>query len=36
MGLLTGKYNSGDIPKGSRLESNPMFFKRYLAEDKKE
>ena len=38
-GLLSGKYNDGKIPKGSRFDTNPlvktMIAPRYFSEDKK-
>lgn len=38
-GILAGKYNSGDIPPGSRFETNPemkFIFDRFFTEEKKE
>jgi len=38
-GLLSGKYNSGNIPEGSRLENNPMLretFTKLFSEKNKE
>lgn len=39
MGILSGKYNSGEIPQGSRLESNPNLldtFNKLFSEKNKE
>ena len=35
-GLLTGKYNSGEMPKGSRGEKVPRLFAGHLSEKNKE
>ena len=32
-GILTGKYNSGDIPENSRAEHTPRVFGRYFGDE---
>jgi len=35
-GLLTGKYNSGEVPDDTRLKNAPRYFRAYFSEGKRE